>query len=227
MRCLKLCSWVAAFILLQTFFSFPSSTATAQTNPAPVGTSGNRYILSIRNKFPWTLDSIHVRITSSPQWMMFNSPEVVIDSIPPEQYGEAMFDFSVSDVQAGLSDSVRLMIANRFGYGYDIRTVHFVTEVPSSETGLDAAYPNPSNPSTTIRYSLQEKQLVTLIIYDVLGRKVRTLVSGEMDAGQHSVVWNGMDDHGTTAASGVYFVRLVTAGKSGVKQFTSKILMLK
>ncbi len=158
---------------------------------------------------------------------MFNSPEVVIDSIPPKQYGEAIFDFRVSDVQAGLSDSVRLVIENRLGYGYELRTVNFVTEVPSSETGLEATYPNPSNPSTTIRYSLQEKGLVALIIYDVLGRRVRTLVSGEMGSGSHSIVWDGMDDHGKIVASGVYFVRLVARSKGGVKQFTSKILMLK
>lgn len=72
--------------------------------------------------------------------------------------------------------------------------------------------PNPFNPSTTITFSLPESAPVTLAIYDVNGRMVRTLVSGERAAGLHEVVWNGMDDNGRAVASGVYVYRL-TAGE--------------
>ena len=68
--------------------------------------------------------------------------------------------------------------------------------------------PNPFNPSTTIAFSLPESAPVTLAIYDVNGRMVRTLVSGERGAGPHEVVWNGMDDNGRAVASGVYVYRL-------------------
>ncbi len=68
--------------------------------------------------------------------------------------------------------------------------------------------PNPFNPSTTIAFSLPESAPVTLAIYDVNGRMVRTLVSGERAAGMHEVVWNGMDDNGRAVASGVYVYRL-------------------
>jgi flagellar hook assembly protein FlgD len=80
---------------------------------------------------------------------------------------------------------------------------------------------------TTVRYSLQSGARVSLAIYDVLGRRVRTLVNGAAGPGRHSVVWNGMGDRGISAASGVYFVRMVVEDKAGVKLFTSKILMLK
>jgi len=69
-------------------------------------------------------------------------------------------------------------------------------------------HPNPFNPSTTISFSLSAPEHVSLAVYDITGRKVRTLVSGPMSAGAHSVVWNGRDSTGNAVASGPYFSRL-------------------
>jgi hypothetical protein len=66
-------------------------------------------------------------------------------------------------------------------------------------------YPNPFNPSTTIRYALPTQVQVQLDIYDVLGRRVTTLVDGEQKPGYYSVVWKGITASGIQAASGVYF----------------------
>ena len=77
---------------------------------------------------------------------------------------------------------------------------------------LSAAVPNPFNPSTTIRYSLEKGGNAELTVYDVAGRQIRTLVSGFVPEGEHRVTWNGQDDRGIPAASGVYFYRLRTDG---------------
>jgi hypothetical protein len=70
--------------------------------------------------------------------------------------------------------------------------------------------PNPFNPTTLIRYDVPESGgEVSLTIYDVSGRVVKTLVSGVQSAGEKSVAWNGRDDTGQAVASGVYFYRLV------------------
>ena len=71
-------------------------------------------------------------------------------------------------------------------------------------------YPNPFNPSSTIRYDLPEAARVTLAIYDVMGREVARLVDGSMDPGAHTVEWNGQDRAGRLLPSGVYIVNLTT-----------------
>jgi len=75
---------------------------------------------------------------------------------------------------------------------------------------LGSNYPNPFNPETDISFSLPERTRVSLFIYNILGEKVKTLVSGDMAAGTHTIHWNGRDEAGNSVASGIYFYRLKT-----------------
>ncbi|MEJ2720973.1 MAG: FlgD immunoglobulin-like domain containing protein, partial [bacterium] len=88
---------------------------------------------------------------------------------------------------------------------------------------LSAAKPNPFNPSTTITYMIEKGGYAEIVVYDVLGRPVRTLVRGLVPAGVHDVVWNGRDDSGGPVASGVYLYRLRA---SGIVE-TKKMVLLK
>jgi hypothetical protein len=73
--------------------------------------------------------------------------------------------------------------------------------------------PNPFNPSTTIYYDVPDGGgTVTMSIYDVSGRLVRTLIDGYRPGGAGSVVWNGLNDHGQPLASGIYFYRMSAPG---------------
>ncbi len=83
--------------------------------------------------------------------------------------------------------------------------------------------PNPFNPSTTISFTLPAPGKATLTVYDVTGRKVRTLVSGNLPAGAHSAVWDGKDERGKMVSSGVYLSRL----ESGKATHTVKMLLMK
>jgi beta-glucanase (GH16 family) len=85
---------------------------------------------------------------------------------------------------------------------------------------LHPAYPNPFNPSTTIRYELGAAATVRLDIYDISGSRVRSLESGTKEAGLHEAVWNGRDDAGRLAPAGVYFYRLDADGASTTKRMT-------
>jgi hypothetical protein len=84
-------------------------------------------------------------------------------------------------------------------------------EIPV-EFALSQNYPNPFNPRTTIKYELPAEQTVKLTIYNLRGQCIATLVNRKEPAGYYTVIWNGQDDQGQPAASGVYFYRLM-AGK--------------
>jgi len=84
--------------------------------------------------------------------------------------------------------------------------------------GLDLNYPNPFNPSTTIRYALPEAASVSLVVYNILGQQVRTLVNGAQGPGVHSAVWDGRDEAGRMAATGVYIYRLQAGAFVQVKK---------
>ena len=79
-------------------------------------------------------------------------------------------------------------------------------------------YPNPFNPETYIRYALPQDAKVKLVIYDALGKKVKTLVNEHQSAGFKSARWDGKDETGNQAASGIYFYRLETEKFSEVKK---------
>lgn len=81
--------------------------------------------------------------------------------------------------------------------------------VIKSDQLLDA-YPNPFNPSTTIQVQMAEAGPAKLIIYNVLGQKVKTLFDGNLQPGSKKFVWNGKDDAGRQVASGFYFYQLKT-----------------
>ena len=81
--------------------------------------------------------------------------------------------------------------------------------LPGAPAGrLYPAAPNPFNPQTTVRFELDRDGSAALEIYDLNGRRVRTLVNGHLTAGGHRATWNGRDDAGHSLASGVYLVRL-------------------
>jgi len=86
--------------------------------------------------------------------------------------------------------------------------------------GLEPNYPNPFNPSTAIPFALPARGDVLLVIFNVLGQKTRTLVSGPMDAGYHTLVWNGHDDLGRQVGTGVYFYLLETGDFRRVRKMT-------
>lgn len=80
-------------------------------------------------------------------------------------------------------------------------------------------YPNPFNPSTNISFNLPEQGKTRLEVYDLLGRRVATLVDGYMQAGMHMVTWDG-GSLGDRAASGIYFARLTHEGNSETIRMT-------
>ncbi len=84
-------------------------------------------------------------------------------------------------------------------------------------------YPNPFNPSTTIKFAVAKAGQVQLIVYDLLGRKVKTLFNENTHVGYHTIVWDGTNDYGSKVATGIYFYQL----RAGSVQLTHKMILLK
>ena len=96
------------------------------------------------------------------------------------------------------------------------------TELIPITTDLIGNFPNPFNPSTTIKFQISENQNVKLQIYNLMGKLIKTLVDSEQNVGNHSVIWNGKDDFGQNVASGLYIYKL-QAG-SFVKMYKLNLL---
>ncbi len=88
---------------------------------------------------------------------------------------------------------------------------------------LHQNYPNPFNPITTLRYELPENGLVNITIYDMLGRKVKTLVNQTQDAGYRSVVWDATNDNGKPVSAGIYLYQI----QADVYMQAKKMVLLK
>jgi len=88
---------------------------------------------------------------------------------------------------------------------------------------LYANYPNPFNPTTTVKFEVAELSDVSVVLYDILGNKVRTLIQGRKQAGVHEVVWDGRDQAGKAVTSGIYFCTYTANGFSK----TQKMMLIK
>ncbi len=134
-----------------------------------------------------------------------------------------MYEYMDETVLAGQS------IEYQVSAQYDIAESDFSNVAQLVVVGVDAIgvpstfalhqnYPNPFNPTTSISYDLPEQAYVRIIIYNVLGQKVATLVDGSMIAGYHDISWSGLDDIGSSVSSGVYLYRIETNGFNDVKK---------
>ncbi len=95
--------------------------------------------------------------------------------------------------------------------------------VTPTSTRLVGNYPNPFNPTTNIAFDLKDAGNVQIDIYDIKGRKIKSLINDNFTVGSHSVLWDGKDNNNQTVSSGVYFYKL----SSGDFQATNKMIMMK
>jgi aminopeptidase N len=115
-----------------------------------------------------------------------------------------------------LRANVDYILSNHFSEPYNPTTAIDQVTLPSRPV-LGANYPNPFNPQTVIPMALPVTGRVDLAVYDAAGRRVRTLISGVVAAGEQKVTWDGRNDAGRALASGTYFARLRTAGVNEVR----------
>ena len=137
--------------------------------------------------------------------------------------------FTLSDGMGGrvlnnavLAKSGSVRIANASVKSLVLKLVDGKIAVPK-EFALHQNYPNPFNPSTRFDVDIPKTAEVDITVYDILGQKIATLLSGVQEAGYKTVEWNGVNEHGLTVPSGMYFVRMTSEQFSAVR----KVMMLK
>ncbi|MGH7492817.1 MAG: DNRLRE domain-containing protein [bacterium] len=158
-----------------------------------------------------------------------STPEMIADvqawlNAPANNFGWIMVSNETTNQSAKRFDSRQNpVIGNRpvltvtymisAGIDEEVGTLPFRFELTQN-------YPNPFNPSTIIRYGLPKAAHVQLVIYNLLGKEVRTLVDENQEPGHRQVAWDGADTAGERVGSGIYIYRLETGGFTAVRKLT-------
>ena len=143
----------------------------------------------------------------------------------PNAAGLLIYDANDGTLQAGpISTGLPPLSVAILSDAPVITAVSAATGTEPESARLNAAYPNPFNASIVIPFIVrQASQPVALTIYDLLGRKIRTLVSQSMATGHHSISWNGRDAQGVMVGNGTYLIELHT----GLLRTSQKVMLLK
>ena len=142
----------------------------------------------------------------------------VVDTL---SYGEQAVDVSYGRYPNGSDTWQQMNPTPGTSNTEELFTLHSNT-IPNSYK-LYPAYPNPFNPETTIRYDLPEQSFVDITIYDMLGRKVRTIVNEQQNPVYKSILWNAKDDYGTAVSAGLYIYQV----QAGNFIQTKKMILVK
>jgi len=147
----------------------------------------------------------------------------------PTNWTEYIYDLSAYDNQ-DVYIAIRCVSDDAFVFYVDNFSVHTDggssaedPTAPMLQTELKGNYPNPFNPTTTIRYSVKEAGPVEIEIYNVKGQLVKHLMQEDKAAGEHTVIWNGNDENNQAVSTGVYFYKM----NAGKYSSTRKMIMMK
>lgn len=118
-------------------------------------------------------------------------------------------DFELSDAVVSIGNEVSAVNAARVS----------VPAIPAVYS-LNQNFPNPFNPTTTIEYTIPEAGHVNLVIYNLAGQKIRTLVNENQPASFRKIVWDGRNEMGESVGAGIYFYKLVSGNFSKIQKMT-------
>ncbi len=165
-------------------------------------------------------------------YVWVNTPEIDPDSLisvdnatfcitSPELYDSTWYFMIRAEDSAGNQGDFSSLGPFYIGNPTDIS--EFDPALLPNQYAFSQNFPNPFNPSTTFSFSLPKRAHVTLDIYDILGRKITTVIDKFTSAGNHEIIWDGKDHNDHEIASGIYFARFQAADFTT----TRKIIMVK
>ena len=148
---------------------------------------------NLNNEFP-----INIRYYSSDLDTVYNLFDII--------------NFTSGLVSGSINEPVEFYIDQ--GGSLDNR---YQSSIPNNFDLYDA-YPNPFNPKTTLRYDLPQNSMVTITIYDMLGRAINTIVNEVQNAGNQSIIWDGTNSSGNRVSSGTYIYQIEAGDYHNIKQ---------
>ena len=135
--------------------------------------------------------------------------------------GTVTLGFKSTGMNSDLTfEIVNAMVDDLDGVAMATNLAEYTARALPTVYALSQNYPNPFNPTTTIDYSIPKSGNVELVIFNMAGQKVRTLVNSRQDAAFYKVVWDGRNDNGESVASGLYFYRIVSGNFSKIDKMT-------
>jgi hypothetical protein len=127
--------------------------------------------------------------------------------------------WNISKLPLADADNTIWFTADGALYGLDSSGTN-VTDIPPRSFSINGNHPNPFNASTVIEFNLDISVPAGIVIYDVLGRKVRTITLPSLPPGLNSIIWDATGDDGRMVSSGVYIYRLNAGRNTGVGRMT-------
>ena len=215
----------------ETLASFGLATPGMNLTAAPPANfrSGAVPVLALPLETSWNDRGLELDWSAAPD-VQFSSLALYRGKVP----GELSFLADITDrdswIDAGAAEQIesgslyyQLIGHDSGGRTWRSTELRVTTSPPDAtpaHTRLIGARPNPFNPQTTIEFDLADPGSVSLTIYDLAGRKIRRWTLQNQVAGRRNVIWDGTDESGRRAASGVYFVQLQTEGFAETKRVT-------
>jgi hypothetical protein len=155
--------------------------------------------------------SVSVDETALPKWL---SVQCESGSVAIRKGARALDKLyllcTVMDAPTGVEALVPITLRDASGKSWSYSITMRANASKPLPDALIGNSPNPFNPDTSIGFSLAENRRVSLVVYNALGQKVRTLVNGPLAAGKHMTRWDGRDDRGRNVSSGIYFCTMKT-----------------
>jgi len=205
----------------------PAATTMADSDTATVAQTAALWELQIElsNTGAATAFGVSATITGKPVWLVLVDPSCAYGDMASaaSSFGQDSYTLGIAGWPLNGPFDVELTVSWNDNCGnlqQDVRTVTLEPAdlVTGADTGLvyhnrlEQNVPNPFNPTTLITYEVAGDALVRLVVFDVSGRRVRTLVNRAQAPGRYDAVWDGRDEGGRAVSSGVYFYRLESSG---------------
>ena len=209
-------------IIVALVFSFGPTSPAQSVYKVPADSRDNTLILTVANESKTaSAQAVSVRLTGEHPGLTLQPSRATVKSLAPSGTADVAFTFAVNrETKLNAPDTLAFELRDKAG---EVWTKSIVLEFTGpQEFRLDQNFPNPFNPTTVIRYQAPRVSRVQIVVYNILGQEVATLVDETQEAGYYSARLNA-----GRLASGAYVYRMIAQPASGGKPFVAvKKLMI-